>query len=71
MGKARESMLKDIKEHPERHRHSFEGLSGCCTLDGVLDMSLMDAHERHASLGRNGGRSCDVISGPCSCGAWH
>jgi hypothetical protein len=31
----------------------------------------MEAHEEHASHGSNGGRRCDVSSGPCSCGAWH
>jgi hypothetical protein len=63
--------LADIKEHPERHRHDFAALQQCCFVNGALDMRLMDAHEEHASLGSNGGRRCDVTSGPCSCGAWH
>ena len=67
----RDEKLKDIKEHPENHLHDFEGLRKCC-FDGIaIDLSLMEAHEKFASLGRNGGQDCDVTSGPCSCGAWH
>ena len=65
----REEKLKDIKEHPENHRHSFAGMIECCTLEsGELDLSLIDAHP---PVGKNGGVNCDVIEGPCSCGAWH
>jgi len=67
----RQEKLKEIKEHPERHRHTFEVLQGCCFHDGALATQIMEAHEQHACTGRNGGRSCDVISGPCACGAWH
>jgi hypothetical protein len=67
----REEKLKEIKEHPERHRHTFDGLQACCFHGGALDLQLMEAHETHASLGTNGGRRCDVTRGPCSCGAWH
>jgi hypothetical protein len=67
----REEKLKEIKEHPERHRHTFEGLQLCCFHGGALDLQLMDAHETHARTGTNGGRNCDVTSGPCSCGSWH
>lgn len=63
--------LDDIKNNPNSHRHDFEGLQRCCFLNGALDGRLMEAHETHASVGSNGGRSCDVTSGPCSCGAWH
>lgn len=66
-----EEKIKDIKEHPERHRHTFSGLQQCCIIDGALDTAVMEAHEVYASLGMNGGQRCDVISGPCSCGAWH
>ncbi|TAL46455.1 MAG: hypothetical protein EPN91_00245 [Salinibacterium sp.] len=62
--------LADIRDHPDRHKHDFEGLQRCCLIMGVLDMRVMDAHE--GITGRtNGGRPCDVDSGPCSCGAWH
>jgi hypothetical protein len=67
----REERLKDIREHPGRHRHDFGGLQRCCMIDGALDTGLMEAHERYANLGRNGGIRCDVVSGPCACGAWH
>jgi hypothetical protein len=66
-----EDVLKDIKEHPENHRHNFNGLQTCCIIDGALDMLLIEAHQEFAGLGTNGGQTCDVISGPCSCGAWH
>jgi hypothetical protein len=66
-----EEKLRDIKEHPERHKHDFAGLQRCCFVNGALDMRVLDAHETYASLGTNGGRRCDVSRGPCSCGAWH
>jgi hypothetical protein len=63
--------IQDIKQKPEQHRHTFEGLQMCCFHNGALDARLMEAHEMFASLGTNGGRRCDVTTGPCSCGAWH
>ena len=70
MKRTYEDVLKDIKERPSTHRHNFEGLQTCCMIDGMLDLRLIDAHS-DGSLGSNGGRNCDVSSGPCSCGAWH
>ncbi|KKM88898.1 hypothetical protein LCGC14_1254050 [marine sediment metagenome] len=66
-----EEKLKDIKDNPERHRHSFQGLQACSMHNGALDTQLVDAHETYASVGMNGGRRCDVVTGPCACGAWH
>ena len=67
-----EEKLQDIKDHPWLHRHeSLNELTQCCIIDGVVDMSLFDAHSKRASMGTNGGRKCDVRRGPCSCGAWH
>jgi len=66
-----EERVKDIKEHPENHRHDFAGLQRCCMFNGAIDTLLLEAHEEYASLGMNGGVRCDVASGPCSCGAWH
>jgi hypothetical protein len=68
--------LKDIQKHPEKHRHAFGDLMECCKLNidsggfikEVLDMRLLEAHKKS---GINGGERCDVIKGPCSCGAWH
>ena len=61
--------LEDIKAHPENHRHDFGSLTRCCMVNGVMDLSIMEAHE--GLLGSNGGVGCDVTSGPCACGAWH
>jgi len=60
--------LRDIEEHPERHHHDFDGLQRCCMILGALDTLVA---ESHPALGMNGGRKCDVVRGPCSCGAWH
>lgn len=49
---------------------SFEQLtSQTVNEDGAIDLGKIDAFE--GSCGSNGGRGCDVTSGPCSCGAWH
>lgn len=61
------SVLKDIREHPERHQHSFDKLQRCCTVGRVVDLSLMEAHEGIVGPSRR----CDVSKGPCACGAWH
>ncbi len=37
--------------------------------DGSIDLARMESLE--GRFGSNGGRGCDVRSGPCSCGAWH
>jgi hypothetical protein len=66
-----EEKLKDVKENPAQHRHTFDELQRCCFHGGALDTRLMAAHETYAAVGSNGGRTCDVTSGPCSCGAWH
>ncbi|OGZ33121.1 MAG: hypothetical protein A2V69_01740 [Candidatus Portnoybacteria bacterium RBG_13_40_8] len=71
MERTREGVLKDIKEHPENHHHDFDGLHACCVINGALDTLLMEAHQKYANLGTNGGQPCDVTEGPCSCGAWH
>lgn len=67
----RQEVLEDIRTHPEQHRHTFAELQLCCLVGGALDLSLVDAHSEYIDLGTNGGVRCDVISGPCSCGAWH
>lgn len=67
----RKEKIEDIRANPGKHRHSFEELRRCCISDGAIDMGLMEAHEVHAPVGENGGRRCDVTSGPCSCGTTH
>ena len=70
--RTRESVLADIKAHPENHKHvDMAALDRCCFVGGALHISLIDAHGRYAPQGRNGGQTCDVRQGPCSCGAWH
>ena len=64
----REEKLKDILDHPEKHKHTWEELVDCCLVGTNIDFKLMNAH---LAVGYNGGAKCDVIEGPCSCGAWH
>ena len=66
----RSSVIDDIRENPEKHRHTFEELTQCCFVGGALDLALMEAHSQ-VDLGTNGGVRCDVTEGPCACGAWH
>jgi len=66
-----EERIKDIKEHPGDHRHTYEKLQACCTKGGVIYMEVMDAHSKYVNLGTNGGVKCDTTEGPCSCGGWH
>jgi len=61
--------LEDIKANPSKHQHSYEALIRCSTNpDGAIDTDVMDAHSATVPQ-RN--RGCDVLSGPCGCGAWH
>ena len=43
-----EEVLRDIKEHPERHRHNVEELTYCCMVGEKgkekLDLALLAAH---------------------------
>lgn len=71
-----EMVLEHIKEHPEVHAHfSIEELQRCCTVmhegQRVIDTQLLDAHSETNPIGFNGGQACDVLDGPCACGAWH
>lgn len=68
----REDVLRDIQENPLDHAHvDPSSLNACCFVDKALDLGLIDAHSEYAPLNYNGGVACDVLSGPCSCGAWH
>jgi hypothetical protein len=66
-----EEKIKDIKENPSDHIHTFSQLQHCCIIDGALDLSVMDAHSEYINMGTNGGVKCDVTEGPCACGATH
>lgn len=61
-------LLLDIKSKRERHAHpDLNALLACCTVNGTIDISLLDAHAvRDAN-----GIEHDVQSGPCACGGWH
>ena len=61
--------LNHIRDNPENHQHNFDDLIRCCTVNGVIDPELMEEHRKIIPQRNPGG--CDVISGPCSCGAWH
>ncbi len=37
--------------------------------NGAYD--LRDLESLEGRYGHNGNNKCDVLSGPCSCGAWH
>ena len=63
--------IEDIKAHPEKHRHDYQGLIQCCFVNGCINTMLMSSHSKHAPVGKNGGILCDVTEGPCSCGSWH
>ena len=41
------------------------------TEDGTPAIVLSELSQFEGRYGYNGGRGCDVASGPCSCGAWH
>lgn len=65
-----EDRLKEIKEHPENHRHpNTDTLMSCSMINGAISLMLLDAHA--GTHGTNGGVKCDVAEGPCACGAWH
>ena len=67
-----EIVLQEIKEHPERHMHvSLSELHSCCFISGATDPALINAHSQYIDMGSNGGRRCDVVRGPCACGAYH
>ena len=71
MPRTTEEVLEDIKKCPEKHRHDANGLVECCMINGVVALSLIEAHGKFVSLGKNGGVNCDITSGPCACGGWH
>ncbi|MEK7649782.1 MAG: hypothetical protein AAB367_02405 [Patescibacteria group bacterium] len=56
-------------QHREVGR-SFEDVVAHATdKTGAVDLGRMQ--ELEGRFGTNGGRDCDVLEGPCSCGAWH
>ncbi len=65
-----ELKISDIKQNPQNHKHDFNGLIKCSTINGSINAAIIDAHSL-IDMGSNGGVDCDVTSGPCACGATH
>ena len=42
-----EDKIFDIKERPREHVHTFEELQTCCTHNGVVDLSIINAHDQY------------------------
>jgi hypothetical protein len=60
---------KDTQNEKARIGPTFDDVVRHVTRNGVVDLAALDALE--GRYGTNGGRGCDVLRGPCSCGAWH
>ena len=71
VARTKAGILKDIKLHPNKHKHNVNGLIACCVVDGAIVIFLMDAHQKYVDLGVSGGIKCDVIGGLCACRGWH
>ncbi|MDE2001394.1 MAG: hypothetical protein KGI60_02385 [Patescibacteria group bacterium] len=64
--------VEQIKEFPEKHVHKdADELYRCCMVKRAIDQTLVQAHGDFVDMGSNAGTRCDVVSGPCACGAWH
>jgi len=67
-----ENPKKYDERKPEEVGSDFRQVVNYATdKDGVVDLAKIDSFEgRYSHLpGRN--RRCDVLHGPCACGAWH
>ncbi|OGY62486.1 MAG: hypothetical protein A2745_02510 [Candidatus Harrisonbacteria bacterium RIFCSPHIGHO2_01_FULL_44_13] len=71
VARTKAGILKDIKLHPNKHRHNLNDLIICCTIDGIVIFSLIGVHQEYVDLGVSGGIKCDVIGGLCACRGWH
>lgn len=67
----RTEILQEIRDAPEKHRHTYDDLQKCCIVNGALDVGLVDAHSGLATFPGDTRGKCDVFDGPCACGAWH
>lgn len=64
--------VEQIKSNPHLHLHKdTDELMQCCRSGKAIDASLVEAHGKYVDLGTNAGARCDVLTGPCACGAWH
>lgn len=64
-------VIEEIRKNPEKHVHEMNALLVCASFNGAINTAVLTAHSEYLNLGTNGGIRCDVILGPCSCGAWH
>lgn len=62
--------IQDIRQHPERHRHTFDELIVCAKGPAGfgIDAIVVDGHEGTVGMPTS---KCDIISGLCACGATH
>lgn len=60
---------KDLEKEIGDVGPTFEDAIEYAFKDGAIDLYRLQKLE--GRYGYNGGRGCDVLSGPCSCGAWH
>lgn len=63
------NILKDWVPGKVREGGSFESLINYASTKDGIDLRKIESQE--GRYGSNGGRGCDVLTGPCSCGAWH
>lgn len=71
MGSNPDAVIEEIKQHPEKHVHEMNALLVCASFNGAINTAVLTAHADYLDFGTNGGVKCDVVLGPCSCGAWH
>lgn len=71
MERTADTVIEEIKKNPEKHIHEMNALLVCASFNGAINTAVLTAHSEYLDLGTNGGVKCDVILGPCSCGAWH
>jgi hypothetical protein len=68
------AVLGRLGEEGDKVGSSFEDVVGASMVEtkgGGVAIDLGKMQEFEGRFGHNGGRGCDVRSGPCSCGAWH
>jgi hypothetical protein len=65
-------MIDQLRHHPERHVHRFrEELEKCCKVNGQFAPVLLELHYIYSKIHNANNDPCDVLEGPCTCGAWH
>ena len=62
--------IQDILDHPENHRHGIEELEACCTVNGTLDVILIETHASNTNPTKVELRRCESIILPNGSNAW-